>query len=117
MMLTILQKTVLFHGGCVPIRICLILLYYFYNSFEISSITFLIGVLFLYKAINGNSIGVFGSKVYWPRLFHSLTYVTSGVLMCIKNTQKYAFIPLLIDVVIGICPRITCFDFSIFASL
>jgi len=98
-----MQKGVLFHFGCIIVRSSFIVGYYFFKSVEISCLGYLIGVLFLYKAKYGGSIGVFGSNVYWPRLLHSFTYILSGILMSIKTLQSYAFIPLLLDVVIGVC--------------
>lgn len=58
---------------------------------------------FLYQHIKGDrKKGAFGQIVWWSnlRIVHSVLYAISAILFFVKN--KHAYVPLLLDVIIGI---------------
>jgi hypothetical protein len=60
------------------------------------------GFLYNYFFHNKNKKGFFGGKVWWNnlRIIHSLLYLLFSIFSINKN--KYSWVPLLIDVIIGL---------------
>lgn len=103
----------LFLGGCMPTRALFVFgAYKLRNNKKIfpwlGVVALLIGVGFLYQHISGRKTGaeVFGGKIWWDdmRSIHALMYITFAILCFINTaeTRKYAYVPLLIDIVFGI---------------
>ena len=53
------QKLILFTLVCIPIRIGILLLVYYFPQAETSSLTWLIGLGFLYRSLTPTSKGIF----------------------------------------------------------
>ena len=93
------KRILLFYLICIPIRIGLILLLYYFPYKQLSILTFLISFGFLYQfLIRKSKIGFFKGKVFWPRWFHFLTYLIASILLVIPDTKNYAYIALIVDV-------------------
>lgn len=100
-MVTVNAKIGLFHVGCLTVRIGLVLLLYFYPYAEMASFCFLFSAGFVYQAQRKKDTGGFGSKVYWPRHLHAITYALTGILLLIKTTRRQAFWGLAADIILG----------------
>lgn len=94
-------KITLFNSICLASRVGIVLLLYFFPYQEMSILPLLIGFGFLYQKLKNDKKGFFGSSVYWPRLIHSFTYITAGILLLIEETRKYAFWVLAADIILG----------------
>ena len=100
------KKIQMFFLGCVPIRLLLILIVLFIDKkylYYLSFIGFLISFGFLYNFIFKKERGSTFNQIAWwnyLRPIHFLLYLIFGYLAYNKN--QYAYIPLLLDVLIGI---------------
>jgi hypothetical protein len=90
-----------FYSICVPLRIALVLLLFYYPSpdFVIPLFAFALG--FAYKYGKETKKGFFGGEVYWPRLLHSMLYFLCASMLLFESTRDYAYIALAVDVVVG----------------
>ena len=68
----------------------------------IGYIAIIVSIGFAYNFIKPKKIGAFGQKAWWNymRPIHSILYLILAILAIQKN--KYAYIPTLIDVIIGL---------------
>ena len=92
--------------GCILIRLIFVLISYKINKeylpiLGLISIIPAIGFMSIYLGFIKRSSGAFGQEIWWShlRLIHSLLYLSFAYLAINKN--KYSYIPLLLDVVIG----------------
>lgn len=100
----------LYYLICIPVRLLLALLAYYYHNKFIQNIlvifTCLGGLGFLYLYItNSRSKGAFGQKVWWNhlRLIHGILFISYAIFSKQESLcSRYAFIFLLIDVLISI---------------
>jgi hypothetical protein len=69
---------------------------------KLGYIALVMGAGFLYTYFINRKIGSFGQKAWWNYLrpVHSFLYISFGILAIQKNSNAY--IPLLIDVIIGL---------------
>ena len=95
------QKLILFTLVCIPVRIGILLLVYYFPRRETSALTWLIGLGFLYRSLAPTPKGIFKTKVYWSRPFHACTYILCSILLLIEETQKYAYTVLIADISLG----------------
>ena len=95
------SRILLFNLVCIPIRIGILLLVYFFPQPETIILTSLIALGFLYKYFKPTKIGFFGGKVFWSRFFHFLTYFTTSLLLIFEETREYAFWILAFDIIVG----------------
>lgn len=100
-MYTDIQKLYLFNFICIPIRIGILLLVYYFPRSETSILTWLIGLGFLYRHFNPTKKGIFKTKVYWSRLFHAITYIICSIMLLFEKTRDYAYIVLIVDISLG----------------
>jgi len=100
-MSTTLKNFSIFNLVCVPLRIGIVLLVYYYAKSETSILTWLIGLSFLYRYLYPTDKGFFKSKIYWSRLFHAITYITCSIMLLVEETRDYAYIVLIVDIVLG----------------
>jgi hypothetical protein len=98
-MVSEIKRKVIFNVACVPLRVGLVLLLYYLAFPELSILTGLISLGFLYKSFNPAKIGFFGGDVYWSRNFHFLTYAITSILLLIEDTREYAFWVLAFDII------------------
>lgn len=102
-MTSIANRKRLFMFGCVPIRI-----FFIYiakkasrNQLRLLSIpALLISISFMYQQKKGKKIGFFGGPVWWQRNNHAMIWLIFAFLAYKKN--PYAYIALIIDLMIGI---------------
>lgn len=96
----------LFFFACIPARLLLVFLIYFVDKkylYYLSFIGFIAGIGFLYNFIFTKERGSTFNQISWwnyLRPIHSLLYLIFGYLAYNKN--QYAYIPLLLDVLLGI---------------
>jgi len=100
-MVSINTRILLFNLVCIPVRIGILLLVYFFPRLETIILTGLIALGFLYKYFKPTKIGMFGGKVFWSRLFHFFTYFITSLLLIFEETREYAFWVLAVDVIVG----------------
>ena len=100
-MYTLKQKILLFNLVCIPVRIGILLLVYFFPERLTSILTFIISFGFFYRYFSPTEKGIFETKVYWSRLFHSITYLATSVLLLLEQSKEYAFWILVFDVSVG----------------
>jgi len=100
-MVSVKERIILFNLVCISVRVALVLLLYFFPIPELIILTGLISLGFLYKYLKPTTIGFFGGKVFWPRLFHFLTYFIASLFLVFKDTREHAYILLAIDVIVG----------------
>lgn len=111
------KRYMLFLGGCVVSRLLLAYMVYKYHNHPfmvkafpyIGVLALLVSVGFMYQHISGTRTTgpeVFGDKIWWDsiRPVHALMYTTFAMFAMVntKETRKYAFMPLLIDVMFGL---------------
>ncbi len=106
---SIQKRMILFLGGCIVTRLLLVYLAYKLPLFALK----IMGVIALFISIGFFVIFWFnlrktgpetmGDKIWWNALrpVHSLLYLIFGIL-AIMGIQKYAWVVLLIDVMIGL---------------
>lgn len=108
--MNIVQKRfLLFLIGCIPVRLLLVYLSKTLSTKYLTWMAYLalipaIGFFYIYLTNSRKTGGeVFGDKIWWNNLrpVHGLLYMVFAVLVFTKNTN-IAWIPLLIDVLIGL---------------
>lgn len=92
------QRFILFNLICIPIRVALVLIIFFFPYPELAVLTGAISLGFLYKYFNPTKIGFFGGKVFWSRAFHFFTFLLATIFLAVEELRKYAYIILAIDV-------------------
>jgi hypothetical protein len=96
------KRAGIFNGICIPIRISIVILLYFFHSREMAIIPGIIGGSFFYKYFfNNTAQGFFGNEVYWSRPLHGALYLLSMSLLLSEETSDLAYIPVAIDTVLG----------------
>lgn len=102
-----MSKISFLFGLCIAIRFSIAFaVYKMYNtnySKYLSIILLIMGLGFIYQYMaKVRKVGAFGQKIWWHnyRPIHAILYILGGVLLYMKN--KYAFIPILLDTIIGI---------------
>ena len=96
----------LFIFGCIPVRLIIALLPVYIEEKLLpffSILLFIISFSFFYLYIFNLRQNAFeaGGNTWWAnyRIIHAILYITAGVLSLNKN--RLAYIPLIIDVIIG----------------
>ena len=103
-----LKRILLFLFGCITVRVLLVYLAKTLSTKYLKYMGYLAlipAIGFAYIFITGSrktGAEVFGDKIWWNNLrpVHSLLYFTFAYLAI--NSSKKAYIPLLIDVIIGL---------------
>ena len=112
-MLTESESKRYFLLGCIPTRVFIIYLTYLiinkynknnnYNLF-LTLLLIIIGISFIYLYLTNSRLNAFeaGGKTYWAnyRIIHGFLYIVAGAMAYNKN--KNAYIPLIIDLIMGI---------------
>ena len=104
-MVSVQNRKILFNFGCIPIRVGLLLIIYFYPLQLLAILTGIISLGFLYRYLRPKKFGshtlMFGKQIYWSRFFHFFTYLVATILLIIEETREYAYIALAVDIIIG----------------
>ena len=109
-MLSSLQKRILlFLLGCIIVRLLFVYIAYIINPRYLKFLGFLaiivsIGFITIYLfGLRKTGPETMGQPIWWDSLrpFHSLMYLIFGIL-AILGIQKYAWIALLVDVLVGL---------------
>lgn len=95
-------RAVVFYSICVPIRVGLVMLLYYYALQEFAIPLFAIAVGFTYQHGLDKKIGGFGGEVYWNRFLHAMLYFLTASMLLFERTREYAYIILAIDVGMGV---------------
>lgn len=95
----------LFLLGCIPIRILLAILVKNYPNKLIALPLLIIAIGFIYLYITNSRLNApeaTNNITWWAnmRIYHGLLYLMSGILILLNN--KYAYIPLAVDVLFGL---------------
>lgn len=92
--------------GCIPARLLLVFIPLYIAKhwlFYYGILLLVIGISFLYLFFTNSRLGAFeaGGKTWWAnyRIIHGLLYSFAAILAMQKN--RYASMPLFIDVMIG----------------
>lgn len=96
------DNRLLFIFGCLPIRLGLVVCSAFlWNYWQFRIVATIIALIIAIGFLRSKTTkGFFGNPSYWPRTLHALTYfIFVSVLL---TYPKYAWIPLLVDICIGI---------------
>jgi hypothetical protein len=98
--------------GCIPIRILMVYIVYRYSHVAIfmqisSIIAALLSIAFFilfFTKKRETGAEVCNGPIWWNNLrpFHGIAYLTFAILANIDTLVQYAYIPLLIDIVVGI---------------
>lgn len=105
-MSTYIQRIIAFLFLCIPMRILFVLVAKYIDKKYLPFLGYIgiiIGIGFMYNfIIQKNKGSTFGQNAWWHflRPFHSILYFTFAYFALNKNNNAY--IPLLIDVVIGL---------------
>ena len=110
MKLSPLQRALLFLFLCIPIRLLIVYISKIdisTNARRIFSFLLLIHGMrmgYLYFADKRLDAAEGGGRTWWAeyRIYHSILNIIAAILFNISEYQKYAYIPLLIDVIFGI---------------
>tara|TARA_Y100000389_G_scaffold204574_1_gene258083 strand:+ start:10109 stop:10450 length:342 start_codon:yes stop_codon:yes gene_type:complete len=93
--------------GCILVRILFVVMAYKIDRIYLPYLGILaiiptIGFLAIYFGLIKRKSGAFGQKIWWNDLrpVHAFLYLCFTILAI--NKKKYSYIPLLIDVLIGI---------------
>lgn len=100
-MVSINTRILLFNLVCIPVRIGILLLVYYFPKPETIALTASLSLGFLYKYFHPTTIGAFGGKVFWSRIFHFTTYLIASLLLIFEETREYAFWALAVDIIVG----------------
>jgi len=91
-----------FYSICIPIRIGLVVLLYYYTLQEFAIPLFALAVGFGYQYGLDRKRGGFGGEVYWNRFLHAVLYFLSASMLMFNQTREYAYVVLAVDVGMGI---------------
>lgn len=101
------KNFLLFLLGCVPIRIILIIVIYYFEKMNDLRLEFLGGgvlifitVGFFYQHIIKKERGFLGTKKYWNSLAHSILFLCATVMFFLRFNVAFAII--LVDLLYGI---------------
>ena len=103
-------RIILFLGLCIPIRLLFVLKTYYANKetlkmYSYAALIPVLGFMYIY-ATNSRKSGVetMGKPIWWNNLrpIHSILYLMFVLMANSNNKFKHAYIPLLIDVIIGL---------------
>ena len=95
------KRFLLFNTVCIPFRIGILLIIFFFPLPELAVLTGLISLGFLYKYFYPTKKGFFGGKVFWSRLYHFLTYLLATIFLLVEDVREYAFWFLAADIIIS----------------
>ena len=100
-----MNKQLLFLLGCIPMRLLLVWYTKQYPSNNIGYALFAVSISFLYLYFNNLRLNATESSTgvtWWApyRLIHGLLYMAAAIY--IFKDKQYSWIPLLIDVLLGL---------------
>lgn len=104
-------RTLYFLGGCIPLRLVLVYLAYVAgtsksNRSAYAAIAIVLGVCFitLWAAKLRQNAPEGGGVTWWNNLrpIHGSMWIIAGSMLLSSSTQRYAWIVLLADVVLGL---------------
>lgn len=95
-------RSAVFYSICMPLRVALVLLLYYYPLHELILPLYAIGFGFIYQYGKNKTKGFFNGNVYWPRMKHAILYFIAASFLLYKETRNYAYILLAIDIFIGL---------------
>ena len=99
------NRMLLFIFGCLSVRI--LFAYIAKNSsnnqlYLLGILGLIVGISFFYQSLKNKKIGFFGGKTWWSNMrnVHGVLWIIFGMLAI--NSNKKAYIALVVDVIIGI---------------